>query len=247
MAFVEKDFVEPTRHNPELHEIIIRELVALGPGHVLDLPAGPGYLVRDLVAQGFTGVAGEIVEDLHCFDDVAYAKVDMTKRFPFEDASFDYVVSIEGIEHIADPFLFLAEVRRVLKPGGRLLLTTPNVGCLESRWRFLLSGFHQMEAGPIPLDTPNIHFEHINPMTFSQLFFACERNDLHIERLMTSRYRRGARVLASVLSPLVRKQVRHECRRDADSSARKETAARLERFLLSRENLLGAHSIVIVR
>jgi len=163
MAFVEKDFVKPARHNPELHEIIIRELMTLGHGHVLDLPAGPGYLIRDLQAQGFTGIAGEIVEDLHCFEDVTYAKVDMIQRFPFDDSSFDYVVSIEGIEHIADPFLFLAEVRRVLKPGGHLLLTTPNVGCLESRWRFLFSGFHQMEAGPIPLDTPNIHFEHINP------------------------------------------------------------------------------------
>jgi SAM-dependent methyltransferase len=45
---------------------------------------------------------------------------------PFADAQFDSVVTFQVIEHIADDRLFLAEARRVLKPGGVLLLTTPN-------------------------------------------------------------------------------------------------------------------------
>ncbi len=247
MTYVETDFKNPARHNPELHTIALSELKQMGPGHVLDLPAGPGYMIRDLQALGFTGIAGEIVQELHCFDDVTYASVDMTRRFPFDDDSFDYVVSIEGIEHIADPFVFLAEVRRVLRPGGRLFLTTPNVGCLESRWRFLLSGFHQMEAGTIPLDTPNIHFEHINPMTLSQLFFACERGGLTVERLLTSRYRSGAKVINALLGPLVRAQVRHECRRPTESDQGRQSFARLEELLLSRENLLGVHTIIVAK
>ncbi|MBK8167679.1 MAG: class I SAM-dependent methyltransferase [bacterium] len=247
MSYVETDHAQPARHNPELHAIAIRELRALGAGHVLDLPSGPGYLVRDLQALGFTGVAGEIVTSLHCFDDVSYAEVDMTRRFPFDNASFDYVVSIEGIEHIADPFAFMGEVRRVLRPGGRLLLTTPNVGSLESRWRFFLSGFHQMEAGPIPLDTPNIHFEHINPMTLSQLFFVCERSDLRIERVLTSRHRRGARLLRLLTGPLVAAYVRHECRRHRDTAVRRAAMSRLEALLLSPANLLGVHTIVVAQ
>jgi ubiquinone/menaquinone biosynthesis C-methylase UbiE len=43
-----------------------------------------------------------------------------------DDASFDTVISCETIEHVPDPRRALAELARVLKPGGRLLLTTPN-------------------------------------------------------------------------------------------------------------------------
>jgi SAM-dependent methyltransferase len=42
------------------------------------------------------------------------------------DASFDAVVSFETVEHISDDRAFLTEVRRVLRPGGLLLLSTPN-------------------------------------------------------------------------------------------------------------------------
>ena len=247
MAFVETDFDSPTRHNPGLHQLAIRELTALDPGHVLDLPSGPGYLVRDLKEHGFTGVAGELDTQLHCFEDVQYATVDMTRRFPFEDDTFDYVVSIEGIEHIANPFSFLAEVRRVLKPAGHLLLTTPNIGCLESRWHFMLSGFHQMEAGIIPADTPNIFFEHTNPMTLSQLFFASASQGLTVERLLTTKHRKGARFWWFLLWPLIRISVVRQCRKQSDSPVRKAESTRLCKMLLSPDNLLGMHTVIMAR
>jgi SAM-dependent methyltransferase len=245
MAHVETDFVAPARHNPHLHRIVIDALRTLGPGHVLDLPAGPGYLIRDLMELGFTGVAADIDESLHCLPELTYAAVDMTQPFPFGEQTFDYVVSIEGIEHVVDPFAFLAEVRRVLKPNGRLILTTPNVGCLESRWHFLWSGFHSMEDGPIALDTSNIFFEHINPMTLSQLWFACERQGLRIERLLTSRHRKGARVLYWLGYPLWRWAARRACLRGADTPRRRDDFLRLYRLLSSRENLVGGHTIIV--
>ncbi|MCX6340336.1 MAG: Coenzyme F420 hydrogenase/dehydrogenase, beta subunit C-terminal domain [Candidatus Aureabacteria bacterium] len=48
-------------------------------------------------------------------------------RLPFDDALFDHIVSFETIEHIFAYHEFLSELSRVLKPGGGLLLTTPNV------------------------------------------------------------------------------------------------------------------------
>lgn len=54
-------------------------------------------------------------------------------RFPYADASFDVVLFCEIIEHLlSDPLNALKEIRRVLKPSGRLVLTTPNVGRLEN-------------------------------------------------------------------------------------------------------------------
>src|SRR5205807_3492875 len=47
---------------------------------------------------------------------------------PLRDGEFDVVFSSEVIEHVADTARWLSEVRRVLAPGGRLLLTTPSHG-----------------------------------------------------------------------------------------------------------------------
>lgn len=58
---------------------------------------------------------------------------------PFADASFQGALLCETFEHLRlDPVFVLAEIQRVLAPGGRLLLTTPNVYSLPSLGRFLL-------------------------------------------------------------------------------------------------------------
>ncbi len=49
-------------------------------------------------------------------------------RLPYEAASFDLVISMDVIEHVPEPLPWVSELVRVLKPGGRLFLTTPNYG-----------------------------------------------------------------------------------------------------------------------
>jgi ubiquinone/menaquinone biosynthesis C-methylase UbiE len=58
---------------------------------------------------------------------------------PFEDGSFDVVWASEVIEHVADTARWLSEVRRVLAPGGRLLVSTPSHG----RLRLAVSGIER--------------------------------------------------------------------------------------------------------
>ncbi|OHE79128.1 MAG: hypothetical protein A2107_09235 [Verrucomicrobia bacterium GWF2_62_7] len=61
-----------------------------------------------------------------------------TDRFPFEDGRFDVVLFCEIIEHLQnDPLKVLGEIKRVLKPGGRLVLTTPNIARLENAVRLI--------------------------------------------------------------------------------------------------------------
>jgi SAM-dependent methyltransferase len=52
----------------------------------------------------------------------------------FAEGEFDLVVSLEVLEHLERPLLHLREVRRVMRPGGQLLLSTPNLRGLSGRW-----------------------------------------------------------------------------------------------------------------
>lgn len=55
------------------------------------------------------------------------------EKFPFEDAEFDVVLFCEIIEHLLmNPVAVLKEIKRILKPNGALILTTPNVSRLEN-------------------------------------------------------------------------------------------------------------------
>ena len=59
-------------------------------------------------------------------------------RFPYKDGSFDVVIFGEIIEHLLnDPCKVLREIKRVLKPNGSLILTTPNVARLENICRLI--------------------------------------------------------------------------------------------------------------
>jgi 2-polyprenyl-3-methyl-5-hydroxy-6-metoxy-1,4-benzoquinol methylase len=54
-------------------------------------------------------------------------------RFPFDDGTFDFVLAAEIIEHLPnDPMFMMHETNRILKAGGRLFLTTPNITSLRS-------------------------------------------------------------------------------------------------------------------
>ena len=61
-----------------------------------------------------------------------------TEPFPFADASFDIILLNEVFEHLRiDPLFTLSEIKRCLKPGGRLMLTTPNLYGIMMSLRFL--------------------------------------------------------------------------------------------------------------
>jgi ubiquinone/menaquinone biosynthesis C-methylase UbiE len=72
---------------------------------------------------------------------------------PFDDGSFDLVLCAETLEHVRDVQLLLSEARRVLRPGGRLAVTTPAHG-RRTAVRLLARGF---ESGFDPL-SPHLRF-----------------------------------------------------------------------------------------
>ena len=97
----------------------IMSRVPKGGGRVLDLGGGSGELYSPLRARGFDYVnvdispsgPGAVHGDAH--------------NLPFEDGSFDLVVSSDSLEHFHDPLMALREVKRVLKERGQLVVWVP--------------------------------------------------------------------------------------------------------------------------
>jgi SAM-dependent methyltransferase len=112
-------------------ERIISENQGDTPPRVLDIASGVGY-GSSILSTGNRIVTAvdlhgpSVREALHIYPSINSGVVADGQHLPFNDASFDFAVSFETFEHVPDPNLFLAELSRVIKPSGQVILSTPN-------------------------------------------------------------------------------------------------------------------------
>jgi SAM-dependent methyltransferase len=110
----------------------------------LDVGSGTGEFTAALADAGAVAIGVEVAEAALVrararHPDRDFRLVPLDGPLPFEDGSFELVWASEVIEHVTDTARWLSEVRRVLVPGGRLLVTTPSHG----RLRVALGGIEQ--------------------------------------------------------------------------------------------------------
>jgi SAM-dependent methyltransferase len=104
-------------------------------GKVMDLGAGAGALSLRLADQGFDVTALDYVhENFRLHGQIDFRQCDLNDRFGegFAPESFDAVVAVEIVEHLENPRNLAREAMKLLRPGGYLLLTTPNVDSVFS-------------------------------------------------------------------------------------------------------------------
>jgi SAM-dependent methyltransferase len=96
-------------------------------GLVLDVGCGRGRL-RSQLGDLFDRYAGADVVRYDDFPvDAEFYKIDLDSgRIPLDDGSVDAVVAVETIEHLENPRAFARELTRLCKPGGAIVVTTPN-------------------------------------------------------------------------------------------------------------------------
>jgi 2-polyprenyl-6-hydroxyphenyl methylase/3-demethylubiquinone-9 3-methyltransferase len=106
---------------------------------VLDVGCGEGHLAAELARAGAEVVGIEVAAEPLRRARLRHPELDLRQvaaegAWPLVDASFDVVWAGEVIEHVADTAGWLSEVRRVLRSGGGLLLSTPDHGRLRMLW-----------------------------------------------------------------------------------------------------------------
>ena len=118
---------------------IHRNRIALAGKLIVDLPAGSGYSTEILHRAGAKVEAYDLFPEFFKYDGVACKKADLEVDLPIESSHADVVLFQEGIEHLSDQLHALQEINRVLKPGGKLLLTTPNYSSMRAKISYLLN------------------------------------------------------------------------------------------------------------
>lgn len=212
-------------------------------GKLLEIPAGEGALAWQLHKLGYSVTAGDIDPKFFKVTPIPCIYLDLNKRFPIEDEQFDFISCIEGIEHLQDQFQFVRECCRILKPGGRLVLSTPNILNLGSRLKYLFSGFYSLVPRPINEFSQVPVFDHIHPTTYYQLRYMLHTQGFQITEVAADFSRRSAAGLY-FLWPLVKLYSIRTMRKERDPRQRKANRE-IRRVLTSRSLLLGRTLIVV--
>ena len=122
--------------------------------NLLEVGCGEGYgtnmfakKVKSVMGLDLNFEAVEHARGRYAADNCSFSTYD-GHRFPFETESFDAAVSFQVIEHTDDDAMFVAEISRVLKRGGTLLMTTPNRLLRLDPGQKPWNRYHKREYGP---------------------------------------------------------------------------------------------------
>lgn len=189
------DRVAPTHRGPNtVHMTRVRvaeQILSAGHERVLDLPCGSGALTQMLLDRGVEVISADLNPAAFVIPGRVCLQADLNSSLPFDEGEFDALACIEGIEHIENPHLLAREANRVLRIGGRIYLSTPNVLSIRSRLSYLFRGYPNQFHYMIEID-PETGVErpiaHINPIGFLELRYTLSRWGFRVDQVETNRY-----------------------------------------------------------
>lgn len=171
---------------------------------ILDLSCGGGATARMLSEKGCSVVATEYSQPPFLGDHVQrIGGVDLNEPLPFKAEIFDGINLIEVIEHIEHQPQLIREIGRLVKKGGVVIISTPNVLNVVSRLRFLFTGFLRGRVRPVhhskkPGQAPNIYLIH-----FYELYYLLFHYGFEIEKLSSTKIKVGPVFFMPFLYPFM--------------------------------------------
>lgn len=193
---------------PGVHEFALEQLSLLVPAgkRVLELGAGGGAMSQRLHDAGYDVCACDLFhENFTPPDAIRFCPADLNADFSTKlDGPWDVIVALELIEHLENPRNFVRECKRLLAPGGLVVMSTPNLGNPVSHALFLRKGdfqwFSEMdyrEHGHITPLAPSAARRCFSEQGFVQRFEGSVSNPY---RKMRSLRKLGSRIAAHVLT-----------------------------------------------
>ena len=167
---------------PGIHERFLawfsRRMADQPNATVLDVGAGHGAMTQALHRAGYAVSACDKFPEFYRYSAVPCSRADFVAGLPFAEASFDALVACEITEHMHDHGIFFKACARVLKPGGRMFISTPNILSLKSRFRFLTTGY-PYTFGPLDKDRDD-GLQHVASLSFDQYAYVARRAGLDV-------------------------------------------------------------------
>ena len=177
--------VIPENTSKNTHNVVAELLGEVANRKVLDLPCGEGAFSKRMFESGADVFSADFLNIIR-IPHAQFSLVDMNGRLPYADEMFDAVVCIDGIEHIEKPFDFIRECQRIIRKDGVLVISTPNLSALRSRWRYLLTGFHQGEKSPLD-ESEYTPYHHLSLVSFPELRYRLHANGFKVAAVRTNR------------------------------------------------------------
>jgi len=153
---------------------------------IVDVPSGSGAFVQRLKDAGFKNIIAIDIENILEINHDNFTQGDMTESLNLPDSSCDIVVCIDGIEHIRKQFDFVSEVNRILKNEGEIIISTPNISSLRSRWKWFVTGHHHKCASPLDENNPT-SLHHIGMISFPEIRYMLHTKGFTIIEVKTNR------------------------------------------------------------
>jgi SAM-dependent methyltransferase len=135
--------VDPQVNNPKSPKFAVRRYLTsikdeLSGKIVVDMPAGNGVTSEILFELGSQVEAYDLFPEYFLVKDIECRKADVNEGLPIESNHADFIICQEGIEHFNDQLKMFSEFNRVLKTGGKLIITTPSISNLAAKLSYSL-------------------------------------------------------------------------------------------------------------
>lgn len=153
----------------------------------LDVACGQGHMTCQLYNRGFEIEGVDINPEQFKFNgQIPFSSLDLDTDWSFQK-QYDLIVCTEIIEHVKHPIKLLTQLKSILKPDGHIIVSTPNIASIFSRFMFLLTGklnyFQQNNIG---------RGNHIMPIYHPTFEFWLSEIGLSIERVSSNRQARSS-------------------------------------------------------
>ncbi|MEI6746006.1 MAG: class I SAM-dependent methyltransferase [Methylococcaceae bacterium] len=228
---------------------------------VIDMPAGSGSTTEVLLELGADVEAYDLFPEYFMVKNLVCQRADIMDGIPADANYADWVICQEGMEHFSDQLKALKEFNRILKVGGKLLITVPSYSNLAAKLNYLI--FENETGKSMPpnelcdiwmLDkniTSEIYHGHIFLIGLQKLRTLAKLSGLKIDTIRYVRLSKGSLALFPFLYPLIvirsyvcyfRNLKKHP---DIPLLAKKQVFGEQLKININPQNLLNKHTFVV--